>query len=324
MLSILRLTFCSHTLGKYITSFSAKCLSRFFQAKTIPSNLWSCVLSRPKFQLCVWINSWKNPHSKVQMRFESKLPVRGVTFKMGMQVPHNSFSSVRLDCEIFLTPDNLRKYCPELNALQEHNPFKFFDLTDKQNTLNIRNEQQRDQNIVTVQWLATGPPSSSHYLNSELMKYLKLFDRLEKHNGNLYRKFYNQTGRIEIRQYVVPQHMRNEILYRVHNSKYAGHCGIAKTATLFRQYCYFHNFVELLTDYIKNCSSCLQVKLVKHATLKPQLFSLAIDQCFPGDLLQIDPVDKLPESAGFSFILTAKDFPNTCSLLRCVTPAHQT
>ena len=75
--------------------------------------------------------------------------------------------------------------------------------------MNLRYEQQKDQNIVTVlQWLATDPPSSTHYSNSELMKYFKHFDRLESHNGILYRKFYDHSGRNKIRQYVVPQHMR--------------------------------------------------------------------------------------------------------------------
>ena len=157
------------------------------------------------------------------------------------------------------------------------------------------------------------------------MKFLKNFDHLENHDGILYRKFYNHTGRCVLRQYVVPQHMQKEIFYCVHNSKYAGHCGINNIATLFGQHFYFSNFVEFLTDYIKNCSFCLQVKPVKHATLKPLLFSLATDQYFPGDLLQIDLVGKLPQSAGFSFILTAKMcFPKTCSLFRCVMPAHQT
>ena len=112
-----------------------------------------------------------------------------------------------------MTPDDLRKYCPELNALHEHIPVDSFDLTNKQNPVNVRNEQQKVRNIVTVlQGLATGPPPSSQNLNSELMKYLKHFDRLENHNGIFHRNIYDHTGRKVIRQYVVPQHMRKEIV----------------------------------------------------------------------------------------------------------------
>ena len=153
----------------------------------------------------------------------------------------------------------------------------------------------------------TGPPSDFPYMSTELRKYLKHFDRLENHHGILYRKFFDDTGRNFIRQYVVPQHLRNEVLYRVHNSKYAGHPGIAKTAELFRKHFYFPGFVEFLANYVKNCSSCLQIKPVKHQTLKTPLLSLATDKYYPGDMLQVDLVGKLPDSAGYTHILTAKD-----------------
>ena len=46
---------------------------------------------------------------------------------------------------------------------------------------------------------------------------------------------------------------------------------------------------------------------MKHATLKPPLLTLAVAQHFPGDLLQIDFVGKVPDTGGFTHILTAKD-----------------
>ena len=90
----------------------------------------------------------------------------------------------------------------------------------------------------------------------------------------------------------MPAHLLTEILYRIHTSKLAGHLGITKTAQRFRQNFYFPNFVEFLANYIKNCSSSLQVKPVKDTTLKPPLLSL---------------VGKLPDSGGFNHILTAQD-----------------
>ena len=111
-----------------------KNLTRFFQAKTIPSSLWSCVDHVLNFKFVLGhipgeanaaadylSRTHINPHTKIQMRFNSKLPFRKVKLE------------VRLDCEIFLTPHDLRKYCPELNAVDEHNPLDSFDLTDKQN-----------------------------------------------------------------------------------------------------------------------------------------------------------------------------------------------
>ena len=144
-------------------------------------------------------------------------------------------------------------------------------------------------------------------MNQELSKYLKHFKRLEVHQGILYRKFFDDTGKNVTRQYVVPKQLRKELMYRVHNSKFAGHLGIAKTASIFRRHFYFPNFVEALMNYVKNCSSCLQVKPIKHASQKPPLLSLATDKHLPGDMLQIDLVGRLPDSGGFNHILTTKD-----------------
>ena len=85
------------------------------------------------------------------------------------------------------------------------------------------------------------------------------------------------------------------------------HLGITKTAQRFRLKFYFPNFVEFLANYMKICSSCIQVKPVKQTTLKPPFLSLAKDQDLPGDLQKVDKVGNLPDSDGFSHISTAKD-----------------
>ena len=294
-----------------------KSLTRFFQAKTIPSSLWTCVDHVLNFNFVLGHIPGKanaaadylsrihiQPHTKLELRFNSKIPVADVHLHMGMQVPDNSVNSFKFDCETFSLPKSLRDSFPEINALHSPNPLDDLDLSDKLTPLNLREEQQKDNTIrLVLSWLETGPPSDFPYMSTELRKYLKHFDRLENHHGILYRKFFDDTGRNFIRQYVVPQHLRNEVLYRVHNSKYAGHPGIAKTAELFRKHFYFPGFVEFLANYVKNCSSCLQIKPVKHQTLKTPLLSLATDKYYPGDMLQVDLVGKLPDSAGYTHIL---------------------
>ena len=296
-------------------------LTRFFQAKTIPSSLWTCVDHVLNFNFVLGHIPGKanaaadylsrihvHPHTKLELRFNSQIPVKNVTLKMGMQVPDNSVNLIRYDYMPFKLGNTCSKAFESLNALHAPNPLDEFDLTDKTTSLNLREEQQKNANIkLVLHWMETHPPDPSPYLSLELRKYLKHFNRLENYQGVLYRKFFDDTGKTVTRQYVVPAHLRTELLYRVHNSKTAGHIGITKTAQIFRQKFYFQNFVEFLTNYIKNCSSCLQVKPVKHAALKPPLLSLAVDQHFPGDLLQVDIVWKLPDSGGFTHILTAKD-----------------
>ena len=263
-----------------------KSLTRFFRAKTFPSSLWTCVDHVLNFNFVLGHIPGKanaaadymsrihiQSHTKLKLKFNSKIPVADVHLNMGMQTPDKPVNLLRYDCEIFSLSKDLRKSYPEINALHASNPLDFLNMLDKINHMNLQAEQQKDSNIqLVLDWIETGQPSQSPYMNHELRKYLKHFNRLENHNGVLYRNFYSDNGRDFIRQYVVPTHLRQEVLYRVHNSKYAGHPGIAKTAELFRKRFYFPSFVDFLTNYVKNCSSCLQVKTVKHATLKPPAF----------------------------------------------------
>ena len=145
--------------------------------------------------------------------------------------PHNFVNSLKFDCETFNFQKSLRESFSEINALRSPNPLDDLDLSDKLTPLNWREEQQNDTTTSqTLSCLETGTPSDFPYMNTERRKYLVHFDQFENIHGILYRKFYDDTGRNFNRQYVVPIHLRNEVLYRFHSSKYAGHPGNAETA----------------------------------------------------------------------------------------------
>ena len=236
-------------MGKYrtCTCLNNKSLTRFFQTKTIPSSFWICVDHVLNFNFVQGHIPGKanaaadylsriyiQPHTKLGLKFNSKIPVADVQLNMGMQTPDNSVNLLRYDYEFSSLSKNLRKSYPEINALHASNLLDFLNMSDKINPMNLQAEQQKDSNIqLVLAWIETSPPAQSPYINHELRKYLKNFNRLENHNGVLYRKFYSDNGRDFIRQYVVPTHHRREVLYLVHNSKYASHPGIAKTAELF-------------------------------------------------------------------------------------------
>ena len=125
-------------------------------------------------------------------------------------------------------------------------------------------------------------------------------------DGILYRKFYGHTVIVLHHQLVVPKQLRAELLYRIHNSKFGGHLGIQATISEFRKRFYFPNFSEVLLEYIRNCS-CLQLKPAKKNTITSLLQPLASEQCFPGEMLQVDIVGKMYPSGGYTHILTTTD-----------------
>ena len=59
-----------------------------------------------------------HPHTKLELRFNSKISVADVNLRMGMQVTHNSVNSFKFDCTTFTLPTNLRESSPEINALR--------------------------------------------------------------------------------------------------------------------------------------------------------------------------------------------------------------
>ena len=59
--------------------------------------------------------------------------------------------------------------------------------------------------------------------------------------------------------------------------------------------------------HINNCLTCLQAKYPKHETLTVPLFPVISNTCLPAYMLQIDIVGQLPNSGGYSYILTGMD-----------------
>ena len=108
-----------------------------------------------------------------------------------------------------------------LNSLAEANPLYEFDLSSNNQSLNFFEEQPKDDNIRTVtNWIRRNEKPVTTYSNTKLQKYNKQLNRLELYNNVLYCKFFDNNGQNFLRQFVPPEHLRHEILLRIHNSKF--------------------------------------------------------------------------------------------------------
>ena len=182
--------------------------------------------------------------------------------------------------------------------------------------------KKKDSDIVeAMRWIRNKVKPCTTYSLYDLQNYHKQLRRLLIENNTLYRKFFHHTGKNQtiIKQLVVPKHLREELLYRIHNSKLKGHIGITKTTLEFRKKYYFPGFNEFLIVYINNCLSCLQAKSPKHETLTPPLNPVSSNTSFPCDLLQVDFVGQLPKSGGYSYIITAMDVFSKYMFAQAVT-----
>ena len=143
---------------------------------------------------------------------------------------------------------------PEINQMQYANPLDVLnDINDRGKILGLRAEQEKDEDIrKIIRWKQTNANPDLTYECKAIRKYCKQLERLTVENGVLYRLFYDDTGHIQFQQYCLPKHLWREVLYRLHNSRTAGHVGILKVIREFRQRFYFPGFSEHLIDFIKN------------------------------------------------------------------------
>ena len=181
------------------------------------------------------------------------------------------------------------------------------DLPNRTQSLDLVREQHNDEVIrAVVSWKNWGSPDELPKLPLALRKYRKHFNRLVVENDILYRLFYDECGEVKYKHFCVPKALWHEVVFRLHNSKTAGHFGIAKTFEEFRKRFYFPNFTEFFISSIKNCLTCLQLKRVPSNFLKTLLQPVSSLNSYPGETLQIDLVGPL-KSPVQRYVLTAID-----------------
>ena len=196
----------------------------------------------------------------------------------------------------------------EINAVLIPDPNDYLsDLVEQNQPLDLKTEQEKDEVLKrVVKWKEENNVEDLTYASNELKKYRKQFRRLVLRDSILYRQFFDHTGRVQYHQYCLPKHLWKEVVYRLHNSRLAGHLGIVKTVEEFRKRFYFPNFTEYLISVIKNCLTCLQTKLISNNSLKTLLQPISSLQSFPGDMLQIDLVGPF-KSPVYKYVLTGID-----------------
>ena len=135
----------------------------------------------------------------------------------------------------------------------------------------LQEEQQKDILLAQVKnWKTVGiMPDKNIYLTADEQISLKQLPRLLIDIGRLRRRYYNHDGTTLYNQLCFPIQMLKEIIYRIHNSPVGGHWGKTTTKAEFRKPFYCPNYIKKIADYIKTCSSWLQLKHLHPPQLKP-------------------------------------------------------
>ena len=246
-----------------------KSVTRFFQTKKLPGNLWNAVGYVLSFNFLLGHISGKanaaadylscihvNPNTKLKLKLSDRIPIRDIEIEVLAQTPDNSLTTLTTAVDVPLIIIDSEETCStiqlnsfiepkdqSINKLSEENPLDKFELSECLKAIDMFNEQSKDQDIQkALNWLKKKEPPISMIGSYDLQKYHKQLGRLILDGNILCRKFYDHSGKNFIKQIVIPKQLRTELIYRIHNSKLKGHLGIQKTFHGIRRKFYFPGY----------------------------------------------------------------------------------
>ena len=180
--------------------------------------------------------------------------------------------------------------------------------SDGYSSCDLRDMQEKDINIgAIVSWLSSGNKSKGSIAASsspETRHYLQCWDALVFKNGILMRKFQKKDGSGEFHQLVVPQCLRKDILFQMHNSLLSGHLGQKKTKEKLLQRYYWYQAREDVNLWVSRCDICGANKSPAHKPTAP-LGSMPVEA--PLDRLSTDllgPFVRTPRGNSYILVMT--------------------
>ena len=114
-------------------------------------------------------------------------------------------------------------------------------------------------------------PSHVNFTSSFFQKLVKNRKRLEVVNKVFYRNFFDNTGRILLKQIVVPPETTMPIIRTMHGDPMQGHPGASKMLVELRKRYYIPNSSAHVSKYVSICIECIQAKPVNPKRLTPPL-----------------------------------------------------
>ena len=101
-------------------------------------------------------------------------------------------------------------------------------------------------------------------------------------------------------------HLRRSLIYIHHDLPQYGHPGIYGTLTAIHRHFYWYGMGRMVTDYVRGCAICQQMKINTHPTVPP-LHPIQAKRSLPFATVNMDFITDLPNSNGYTCILVVVD-----------------
>ena len=125
-------------------------------------------------------------------------------------------------------------------------------------------------------------------------------------NGVLYRLWESPSGDVITKQLVLPKIWRKDVLQELHNTRTAGHLGVAKTLSRVRERFYWVQCRRDVQQWCRDCDLCAQ-KRGPQKKIRAPMRQYNVGS--PMDRIAIDILGPLPlTEAGNKYILIAADY----------------
>ena len=175
-------------------------------------------------------------------------------------------------------------------------------------TARIRVEQDVDLVLKNLKLKILGQPFDEVLImtDSRYKHYKTNEDRIILKDGQLYRKYFGETGSVKYYQILIPKHLFKEVLRSLHG-EFGKHPGIFKTIIACREKYYFPKMAQLIREWVISCEQCIRESRIDPSFTRPPLQNPNEHITAPEDAIQIDLVPKLPPSGGYENTVTAMD-----------------
>ena len=180
----------------------------------------------------------------------------------------------------------------------------------KSGILDLKTLQDEDRDIALLKgWLESGvrPDSKDTSSESYVVKApLGQWKNLELHDGLLVRRYEDSDTNRTIRQAIVPQSKRREVLKFSHDVQTSGHLGMKKTLNKVRQNYYWPGVSQDVKIYVSGCEICQKGKEPIPSKRAPMQVARS---GYPMERIAVDIMGELPETErGNKYVLVVSDY----------------
>ena len=184
-----------------------------------------------------------------------------------------------------------------------------------QDKVKIRSFQEKDPDLSTILKALEAGQKPAHSdivpLSPAARYYWSIWDSLTLKDGCVHRHFYRQDASGSHLQFVVPRHLKDKILYQVHNTVISGQLGRKKTLEKLLQRFFWYGVRDDVNIWLMRCDICAANKR-PHKTPRAPLGKMQVGA--PFDRLSTDYLGPLPLTPrGNRYILLA-----TCAFTKWV------